>query len=197
MDAPTFYLYKILGLGNSAPTADIKEAYKQHITKHNPDNYPGASDVIKLVQHAYEVLSNYETRRIYDLFCTHILYNGGADNTCTGSHQMFMYPKPEWVAQKNDIVHVVDMSIRNVYQGKKTKVVTKDACVEVDIARGTKDGQRLVYRGKGLRTTGGLPGDLVIIINRIDYPFFLQKSIDLFCKIDIDEKVAQGGGEIF
>ncbi|KAJ1992592.1 Type I HSP40 co-chaperone [Coemansia spiralis] len=163
--------------------------------KHHPDNYPGASDVIKLVQHAYEVLGSHETKTIYDLFCTHILYSGKTGTSAEGDRQLLVYPKPDWVVQKNDIVYIMDMSIRNIYQGKDTTIITKDVMVDISIEQGAKDGRRIVYKGRG-QCSGGAPGDLIVIINRVDYPFYLQKDNDLFCKIEIDSKVAQGGGEL-
>ncbi|KAJ2027031.1 Type I HSP40 co-chaperone [Coemansia sp. S610] len=191
----TFYLYKLLGLTNGATKAAITEAYKRTLVKHHPDNYPGASDIIKLTQHAYEVLGNTETRRIYDMFCQYILYN--SDTTSALERHVYVYPKPQWVTQKNDIVYVMDVSLRNMYHGKKTTVVTRDISVEIDLVKGMADGQRITYSGKGLKTPGHAPGDLIVIVNRVDYPFFKQlRSGHLQCEVEVDHKMAQGGGDV-
>ncbi|KAJ2067047.1 Type I HSP40 co-chaperone [Coemansia sp. S2] len=191
----TFYLYKLLGLTNDATKTAITEAYKRTLVKHHPDNYPGASDIIKLTQHAFEVLGNTETRRIYDMFCKYILYN--SDTTVTPKRQAYVYPKPQWVVQKNDIVYVMDVSLRNLYHGKKTTVVTRDISVEVDLVKGMADGQRVTFAGKGLSIPGQAPGDLIVIINRVDYPFYKQLSAgNLQCEVEVDHKMAQSGGDI-
>ncbi|KAJ2494296.1 Type I HSP40 co-chaperone, partial [Coemansia sp. RSA 2052] len=191
----TYYLYKLLGLSNDVTKTAITEAYKRLIVKHHPDNYPGASDIIKLTQHAFEVLGNSETRRIYDLFCRHILYN--SDTTAAPERHAHVYPKPQWVVQKNDVVYVMDVSLRNLYHGKKTTVVTRDISVEVDLVKGMADGQRVTYRGKGLNMAGHAPSDLIVIVNRVDYPFYKQMSAgNLECEVEVDHKMAQGGGSV-
>ncbi|KAJ1945642.1 Type I HSP40 co-chaperone [Kickxella alabastrina] len=179
---------------NDATKVELIEAYKKHIVKHHPDNYPGASDIIKTIQHAYEVLTNDKTRSIYDLFCTHILY-GPQEDGAEKTHAL-AYPKPSWVVQKNDIVYIADMSLRNIYMGKKSTVSTKDMTIEVDIKKGTKDGERITYKGMGCQQRTGPPGDLVIIINRIEYPLFQQRNCNIHCSIDIDQTVASKGGEL-
>ncbi|KAJ2486545.1 Type I HSP40 co-chaperone [Coemansia sp. RSA 2320] len=173
----------------------ITEAYKKRLVKHHPDNYPGASDVIKLIQHAFEVLGNTETRRIYDMFCQYILYN--SDTTAVSEKHAHVYPKPQWVTQKNDVVYVMDVSLRNLYNGKKTMVVTKDISVEVDIMKGMADGQRVTYSGKGLKMPNNESGDLIVIINRVDYPFYRQTGpANMQCEVEVDHKMAQSGGNI-
>ncbi|KAJ2707984.1 Type I HSP40 co-chaperone [Coemansia sp. IMI 203386] len=200
---PQFYLYKTLGVPNSASKQEIVEAYKQHIVKHHPDNYPHASDIIKAVQHAYEVLSNQKTRNIYDSFCRNILYHSLSDDSdedesASADYEIgpIVYPKPSWVVQKNDIVYVMDMSLRNIYTGKKSTVVTKEASVEVDIKKGAKDGQRITYKGKGKVPRNGPSGDLIVIINRAEYPFFEKRQHDIYCKIEVGHKIATEGAEL-
>ncbi|KAJ1804739.1 Type I HSP40 co-chaperone, partial [Coemansia sp. RSA 2598] len=108
-----------------------------------------------------------------------------------------MYPKPSWVVQKNDIVYVMDISLKNTYSGKKSTVTTKEVSVEVDIKKGARDGQRITYKGKGKQPRSGPPGDLIVIINRIEYPFFQQrKNSNIYCNLEIDHRVATKGGEL-
>ncbi len=62
--------YKILGVQKNATTEDIKKAYRELARKYHPDVNPGnkeAEEKFKDINEAYEVLSDPEKRRNYDL----------------------------------------------------------------------------------------------------------------------------------
>jgi len=62
-------LYEILGVSSRASEDEIKKAYRKKAMQHHPDknpNDPTASDKFKEVQHAYDILSDPQTRTIYD-----------------------------------------------------------------------------------------------------------------------------------
>lgn len=62
--------YHILGISPNATTAEIKAAYKRLALKLHPDKNPGnlrAEEQFKLVNEAYQVLSNPRRRATYDL----------------------------------------------------------------------------------------------------------------------------------
>ncbi|KDO34827.1 hypothetical protein SPRG_00888 [Saprolegnia parasitica CBS 223.65] len=62
--------YDILGLGMDASEGDIKKAYRRLSLQYHPDKNPGNADAeakFQKISRAYEVLSNVETRDIYDL----------------------------------------------------------------------------------------------------------------------------------
>lgn len=65
--------YQILGVSPSAHAADIKRAYRKLALLYHPDRNPDPSAelYIKEVNEAYDVLSNPETRRSYDLSREH------------------------------------------------------------------------------------------------------------------------------
>lgn len=63
--------YEILGVGRDATDEDIKKAYRKLALRYHPDKNPddkGSEERFKEVNEAYEVLSNSEKRRKYDLF---------------------------------------------------------------------------------------------------------------------------------
>lgn len=60
--------YKILDIDNDASLDDIKKNYISLAKKYHPDQKTGNVEMFQLVSKAYEVLSNKETRKNYDLY---------------------------------------------------------------------------------------------------------------------------------
>ena len=60
--------YSALGLSPSATLADIKKAFRQQAALHHPDRSSAADAAarFRLVQTAYEVLSDPDKRKAYD-----------------------------------------------------------------------------------------------------------------------------------
>src|SRR5271156_2808283 len=62
--------YKTLGVERNASAADIKSAYRRLARKHHPDVNPNnkeAEATFKQINEAYQVLSDPEKRKKYDL----------------------------------------------------------------------------------------------------------------------------------
>ncbi len=64
--------YEILGVSRNATQEEIKEAYRRLARKYhpdmNPDNREEAREKFKEISEAYEVLSDPEKRRLYDMY---------------------------------------------------------------------------------------------------------------------------------
>ncbi len=63
--------YKILSIDKSATAKEIKQAYRRLARKHHPDINPGdksSEDKFKIINEAYEVLSNTDKRQKYDRY---------------------------------------------------------------------------------------------------------------------------------
>lgn len=60
--------YAALGLGAHASLAEIKKAFRQKASSYHPDKNPApdAAERFRVVQKAYEVLSDDELRSAYD-----------------------------------------------------------------------------------------------------------------------------------
>ena len=63
--------YKVLGVARTATDDDIKKAHRKLARKHHPDLNPGnkrAEEQFKEIQEAYDVLSDPEKRKKYDVY---------------------------------------------------------------------------------------------------------------------------------
>lgn len=72
--------YEILGIGRDATDEDIKKAYRKSALRYHPDKNPGdkaSEERFKEANEAYEILSEPEKRRRYDLFGHGMGANGG------------------------------------------------------------------------------------------------------------------------
>ena len=79
--------YEILEITQSADKDTIKKAYRKMALKYHPDRNQGdkeAEDKFKLVNEAYEVLSNEEKRAIYDRYGKDALKGGGFGSSSSG-----------------------------------------------------------------------------------------------------------------
>mmetsp|Transcript_47704 Transcript_47704/g.85886 ORF Transcript_47704/g.85886 Transcript_47704/m.85886 type:complete len:256 (-) Transcript_47704:103-870(-) len=82
--------YVILGVSRDASEADVKKAYRKEALKwhpdKNPDNKENAEARFKAVAEAYEVLSNPEKRRLYDMGGKEAVNGGGGGGGGHGYH---------------------------------------------------------------------------------------------------------------
>ena len=75
--------------------------------------------------------------------------------------------------------------------------VTKDRKLTVRIPAGIATGQRLRLQGEGEHgAQGGPPGDLFVVVQVQDHPFFRRDGNDLYCEIPVSFPTLALGGEI-
>src|SRR6266513_3408000 len=85
--------YEVLGVSRSVSADEIKTAYRKLARKFHPDLNPGdkaAEDQFKLLQEAYNVLSDAENRKLYDQYGENwraVKQGGGAPPPGSGGYQ--------------------------------------------------------------------------------------------------------------
>lgn len=61
-------LYDLLQINSNATPSEIKKAYYKQAIKCHPDKNPGQEELFKKISHAYQVLSDQEKRKNYDVY---------------------------------------------------------------------------------------------------------------------------------
>uniref|UniRef100_A0A3P9D317 DnaJ homolog subfamily B member 11 n=1 Tax=Maylandia zebra TaxID=106582 RepID=A0A3P9D317_9CICH len=114
--------YKILGVSKSASIRDIKKAYRKLALQLHPDRNqddPQAQDKFADLGAAYEVLSDEEKRKQYDMY--------GEDGLKEGHHtQLDFMPGSQQdrnIPRGNDIVLDLEVTLEEVYSGNFVEVV--------------------------------------------------------------------------
>jgi chaperone protein DnaJ len=74
------------------------------------------------------------------------------------------------------------------------KLTQEKKILEVQIEKGMKDGQKIVFNGEGDQQPNIVPGDVVIILDEKQHPNFTRKGDDLVYKAKIDLLTALAGG---
>jgi molecular chaperone DnaJ len=75
--------------------------------------------------------------------------------------------------------------------------IIKEKILEIKIPGGVDDGSRLRITGEGESgANGGPPGDLYVVIEVEEHPFFKRQENDIYCEIPITFAQAALGGEI-
>ena len=148
--------YEILGLKKGASDEEIKKAYKSLVKKWHPDRWVNGTDEekrtaetkIKEINEAYNVLSDPEKKKNYDMF-------GSADGNGVGFDDDFNpfgdgFDPFHWhprggrrVEKGSDITTIVDITMSESYVGVKNKEIKvhKTAKCEHCNGTGSEDGQ--------------------------------------------------------
>jgi DnaJ-class molecular chaperone len=188
--------YASLGIGKDANTEQIKKAYRKLVIKHHPDKNQGSKDAeekFKVIQEAYDVLSDPEKKSQYDQareireHPTHHWFRGARRfNSMDDISQMWqeatsgasrVYPNNKTLVKRGllrsikvpiypvDVIEggVVSFDFQRRLSDGKTQTVTKNFQVPV----GIMNGARLEFKGDGdQKEIDGelICGDLIVMV---------------------------------
>ena len=161
--------YEILGLAKGSSEDEIKKAYRQLASKYHPDKITGADgspekkqaeEKFKEVKEAYETLSDVDKRQQYDI-------HGHTDDSFhqpQWSHRTSGHPAQfeemfkSFFSQnsqfnegffgqqpKQQIIHVVNISLADAYVGRTIKV---DQTAVINIPKGARSGTKFFANNK-------------------------------------------------
>jgi molecular chaperone DnaJ len=163
--------YDILGVTKDASADEIKKAYRQTALKYHPDRNPGdreAEEQFKEAAEAYEVLSDGEKRKIYDLYGHEGLRGtgftgfGGFEDIFSAFGDIFdgffgfegRGSRRTRARRGNDLRYDLELALEEAYQGKEEEIVFDrfDSCEICDgtgIAAGSEPATCPSCNGRG------------------------------------------------
>jgi DnaJ family protein A protein 1 len=159
--------YDILGVPPTANDNDLKKAYRKLALKYHPDKNPEMGEKFKEISMAYEVLSNAEKRKLYDLHGEQGIKEGGGGGGGGGFHSpmdifdMFfggggmggMGGRQRGPRRTKNLVHQLSVSLEDMYNGTTRKLaLQKNIICDTCNGIGGKDGA--VQRCPNCRGTG-------------------------------------------
>lgn len=219
--------YKILGVDKKASQEEIKKAYRKLAVQYHPDKNQGnkqAEEKFKLINEAYEVLSDPEKRKKYDELGENwnrygqqgqsqpgggYHYEGDFSDFFGGNGGSFSdffetffntgsRKKSRSRAQHKgqDYETEIEFSLEEAYHGASRIVQLQNEKLRITIKPGAYDGQLLRIKGKGAPGAGsGHHGDLYVRIRIGPHPAFVRKNDDLHTAQTIDLYTAVLGGD--
>lgn len=230
--------YEVLGVARTAPSDEIKKAFRKLAMQLHPDKNPGdkkAEERFKEINEAYDVLQDADKRKMYDQF-GHMgsqqgfrpgsnpfedfarqggfrnaggPFGGGAreggpgaegfqdifgdifgdffsGNTRSGARGTG--PRGANRARGADLRYTLTISFEESATGAERTITfvrqragrEETARLSVTVPSGVRTGQRLKLRGEGDGGPGsGAAGDLYVIVNVQEHPFFKRSDNDL------------------
>ncbi len=150
-------LYDMLEVPKDATDADIKKAYRRAAMVHHPDK-GGDADKFKDIQHAYEVLSNPDKRKLYDQGGEEAVEHGhaGGDDdmdifSAFGGGGRRRGPPPK--ARGEDVVFPLTVTLEEMYNGctKKLRLTRNILCTGCDGKGGSKVTECSGCKGQGVK----------------------------------------------
>jgi len=219
--------YKVLGVAKDASQEDIQKAYRALAKKLHPDLNPGSKsseEKFKEVTAAYDLVGDPEKRARYD---RGEIDASGAERPPRGFYRDHAGAATDRYASSEGFADIgggddvfaelfrrgergnlrmrggnayyrLELNFLDAVNGSKQQVTLPDgSMLDVTIPAGTRDGQILRLRGKGLAgLNGGPPGDALVEISVRPHRTFTRKDDDIHVELSLPLREAVLGGKV-
>lgn len=201
-------LYRVLGLSKDASQDDIRSAFKKLALQHHPDKKAGDDSEFKKINEAYQILSDVDKRRVYDMKyednvnidliskLASILMNIVHDKLKEKVSNQRQQHTNNSNQKANPIRLNISVDVEDIYNAKVKKIVVKVKRRETPDSSFVFKSKTLyisllnyrdeyVFEGQGDDNDGGARGDIIV---KLDVKSETNGSISvdtLFCKYDL------------
>jgi curved DNA-binding protein len=220
--------YSVLGVSKDASADEIKKAFRKLAVKYHPDKTPGdkaAEEKFKQINEAYDVLSDPEKRKRYDVLGENWKYYdqaqaAGSQYTSAGGYggfnpEDFMYSgeggdfsdffgqffsggKRSGTRARTgaDVQATLSITLEEAFHGVTKTVNINGQIVNLKLKPGIADGQVLRLKERGSAgINGGPAGDMLLTIAIAPHPQFERRGDDIYIDQPVDALLATVGGK--
>ena len=215
--------YEVLGVNRNASPEEIKRAYRKVALKYHPDKNPGdetAEEKFKEASNAYDVLSDPEKRKIYDIRGHAGVHNAGFQgytnfediftnfgdifgrevfgNFGDAFGDVFSRENPTGFSpqRRGNLRTRLAIPFEESILGAEKRIQVNDRTLTIKIPQGIKDGQSLRLTGQGDLNASGHRGSLIVKIAVQPHPNFTRENLDLVTQAAVPLTTAALGGKV-
>ena len=215
--------YEVLGVNRNASPEEIKRAYRKVALQHHPDKNPGdqtAEEKFKEASNAYDVLSDPEKRKIYDVRGHAGVHNAGFqgytnfEDIFTNFGDIFgrevfgnfgdvfgdvfsrENPTGFGPQRRGNLRTKLKIPFEESILGAEKRIQINDRTLTIKIPAGIKDGQSLRLAGQGDLNASGQRGSLIVKIAVQPHPDFKRENLDLVTQATVPFTTAALGGKV-